>query len=710
MTGEPIFLDPEQPVEGRVRDLLDRMTLKEKLSQMGNSCPAIPRLGIPAYDYWSEALHGVARNGRATVYPQAIGLAATWDPALVQAIASATGDEGRAKFHAAQRAGNSGQRYQGLTFWSPNVNIFRDPRWGRGQETYGEDPYLAGELGVAYVRGLQGDNPRYLKAAACAKHFAVHSGPEANRHTFDARISLRELHDTYLPAFKKLVQEGKVEAVMGAYNRVNGEPCCAHEYLLEKTLREDWGFQGHVVSDCGAIDDIHAGHRRVRTPVEAAALALLAGCDLCCGKSYEQLGKAIQRGLASEADLDRALGRTLATRFKLGMFDPEERVPYASLPQEVVNSPAHRQLAYQAAVESMVLLKNKNGLLPIDTRKYRRLLITGPNAASVDVLLGNYYGMNDHLTTLLEGISGRAPEGVQVNYRQGCQLTGENLNPINWAVGEAYDSDLVIACMGLAPALEGEEGEAILSGGAGDRLDLGLPANQVIFLKQLAEARKPIVLVLTGGSPIDLGAVEGLADAILFAWYPGQEGGLAAASLLFGDESPSGRLPITFSGQAEVLPPFDDYGMTGRTYRYMTGEPQYPFGFGLGYAQFAYLDLTLEKMSLRAGEALTAEVTLLNAGRREAEEVVQFYMSDLQASVPVPLHKLVGFQRVRLGPGERRRITFTITPEMMALVNEAGESVLEAGQFRLAVGSCSPGERGEKLGAPLGEWAIFDLI
>ncbi len=710
MTGEPIFLDPEQPVEERVRDLLDRMTLKEKLSQMGNSCPAIPRLGIPAYDYWSEALHGVARNGRATVYPQAIGLAATWDPALVQAIASATGDEGRAKFHAAQRAGNSGQRYQGLTFWSPNVNIFRDPRWGRGQETYGEDPYLAGELGVAYVRGLQGDNPRYLKAAACAKHFAVHSGPEANRHTFDARISLRELHDTYLPAFKKLVQEGKVEAVMGAYNRVNGEPCCAHEYLLEKTLREDWGFQGHVVSDCGAIDDIHAGHRRVRTPVEAAALALLAGCDLCCGKSYEQLGKAIQRGLASEADLDRALGRTLATRFKLGMFDPEERVPYASLPQEVVNSPAHRQLAYQAAVESMVLLKNKNGLLPIDTRKYRRLLITGPNAASVDVLLGNYYGMNDHLTTLLEGISGRAPEGVQVNYRQGCQLTGENLNPINWAVGEAYDSDLVIACMGLAPALEGEEGEAILSGGAGDRLDLGLPANQVIFLKQLAEARKPIVLVLTGGSPIDLGAVEGLADAILFAWYPGQEGGLAAASLLFGDESPSGRLPITFSGQAEVLPPFDDYGMTGRTYRYMTGEPQYPFGFGLGYAQFAYLDLTLEKMSLRAGEALTAEVTLLNAGRREAEEVVQFYMSDLQASVPVPLHKLVGFQRVRLGPGERRRITFTITPEMMALVNEAGESVLEAGQFRLAVGSCSPGERGEKLGAPLGEWAIFDLI
>ncbi len=710
MTGEPIFLDPERPVEERVRDLLERMTLKEKLSQMGNSCPAIPRLGIPAYDYWSEALHGVARNGRATVHPQAIGLAATWNPALVQAIASATGDEGRAKFHAAQRAGYSGQRYQGLTFWSPNVNIFRDPRWGRGQETYGEDPYLAGELGVAYVRGLQGDDPRYLKAAACAKHFAVHSGPEANRHTFDARISLRELHDTYLPAFKKLVQEGKVEAVMGAYNRVNGEPCCAHEYLLEKTLREDWGFQGHVVSDCGAIDDIHAGHRRVRTPVEAAALALRAGCDLCCGKSYEQLGKAIQRGLANEADLDRALDRTLATRFKLGMFDPAERVPYASLPPEVVNSPAHRQLAYQAAVESMVLLKNKNGMLPIDTRKYRRLLITGPNAASVDVLLGNYYGMNDHLTTLLEGISGRAPEGVQVNYRQGCQLMGENLNPINWAVGEAYDSDLVIACMGLAPALEGEEGEAILSGAAGDRLDLGLPANQIIFLKQLAEARKPIVLVLTGGSPIDLGAVEGLADAILFAWYPGQEGGRAAASLLFGDELPSGRLPITFSGPAEALPPFDDYGMTGRTYRYMTKDPQYPFGFGLGYTQFAYLDLRLEKTSLRAGEALTGEVTLLNAGRREAEEVAQFYLSDLQASVPVPIHKLVGFRRVRLGPGERRRITFTITPEMMALVNEAGESVLETGQFRLAVGGCSPGERGEKLGAPRGEWAIFDLI
>jgi beta-glucosidase len=710
MAEQPVYLDPNKPVAERVQDLLGRLTLKEKLSQMGNACPAIPRLGIQAYDYWSEALHGVARNGRATVFPQAIGLGATWDPVLVKAIASAAGDEGRAKFHAAQRANEDSGRYQGLTFWSPNINIYRDPRWGRGQETYGEDPYLSGEMGLAFVRGLQGDDPRYLKAAACAKHFAVHSGPEAKRHTFDARVSLRDLHDTYLPAFQKLVQEGGVEAVMGAYNRVNGEACCAHQLLLEKILQQDWGFRGHVVSDCGAIDDIHSGHHLATTAARAASLALKRGCDLCCGRSYEKLEKAIRDGLASEADLDRALERTLATRFKLGLFDPPELVPYASIAPEVINSPAHRALAYRAALESMVLLKNKDGRLPLDAYKYRRLLVTGPNAASLDALLGNYYGLNEHLTTLLEGIAGAAPEGVQVNYRQGCLLAGENRNPINWAVGEAYDSDLVIACLGLAPALEGEEGESILSGAAGDRTDLRLPPNQVAFLRQLAETGRPIVLVLTGGGPIELGEIEPLVDAILFAWYPGQEGGRAAASLLFGEESPSGRLPVSFPQSAAQLPPFEDYSMQERTYRYAHAEPAYPFGFGLSYTHFAYLDLALDRTSLPAGESLQVDFTLLNAGRRKAEEVAQLYLNDLQASVPVPIHKLVGFQRVWLAPGERRRLAFTLTPGMLSLVNEAGESILEPGRFQLWVGGCSPGGRGGRLGAPRMESAIFEVI
>ncbi len=426
-TPSPRYLDASLPISERVADLLAAMTLHEKVSQLSHPAKAIPRLGIPAYDYWSEALHGVARNGRATVFPQAIGMAATWDPDLIRRIGSAIGDEGRAKYHEALRRRGETGRYQGLTFWSPNVNIFRDPRWGRGQETWGEDPFLTGEMAAAFVRGLQGDHPRYLKAAACAKHYAVHSGPEKLRHGFDAVVSRRDLHATYLPAFRKLVMEAGVEAVMGAYNRTNGDPCCAHPYLMGSVLRDGWGFAGHFVSDCGAVTDIFSGHHVAAGPAEAAALALKAGCDLECGNTYRHLSEARARGLVFEGDLDRALGRLFATRFKLGMFDSPEMVPYAAIPMSVVGCEAHRQLAYEAAVKSVVLLKNEGGLLPLQ-ESVRNILVVGPAAASTDVLLGSYFGLNEHMTTLLEGIIGALPEGVRLEYRPGCQLLAANAN------------------------------------------------------------------------------------------------------------------------------------------------------------------------------------------------------------------------------------------------------------------------------------------
>ena len=703
-----LYLDVSHPIAERVQDFLSRLTLEEKIGQMLNECRPIPRLGLAGYDYWSEGLHGVVGNGRATVFPQAIGLAATWDPALIRRVASAIGDEARAKYHAALRRNGGNGRMQGLTLWSPNVNIFRDPRWGRGQETWGEDPYLTGEMGTAFVRGLQGDDPRYLKAAACAKHFAVHSGPEKDRHHFDARVSPRDLHDTYLPAFKKLVTEAKVEAGMGAYNRVNGVPCCASQTLLGDLLRDQWKFEGHVVSDCWALTDIHANHKFTADVVETAALALKSGCDISCGCTYDHLGEAIERGLITEADIDRSLARTLTTRFKLGMFDPPETVPYAAIPESVVNSPAHQQLAHEAALKSVVLLKNKNGLLPL-RETVQHIYVTGPNAASVDMLLGNYFGLNDRLTTLMEGIVSRAPEGVKVTYRPGCLLNQPNLNPLDWTTAGAAASDVVLACMGLSSFIESEEGDAILSSERGDRADIGLPAVQVDYLKKLAVNGAKIVLVLCGGSPIALGEVEDWAEAIVFVWYPGQAGGRTVAEVLFGDVSPSGKLPLTFPQSVDQLPPFDDYNMAGRTYRYSAAEPLYPLGFGLSYTHFTYRDLKLHANPIAADEALSFSVRLTNTGAVEAEEVVQAYLSDLEASVPVPQHKLAGFRRVSLKPGENQTLAFTLSPERMKLVDETGEHKLEPGQFRLTVGGCSPGARGVALGAPEPVSAVFTV-
>jgi beta-glucosidase len=691
------YLDPSRPLAERVQDLLSRLTLDEKIGQMRNTAQAVPRLNIPAYDFWSEALHGVAGNGRATVFPQAIGMAATWDPVLVQKIASAVGDEARAKHHEALRRKGSTDMFQGLTVWSPNINIFRDPRWGRGQETWGEDPFLTGEMGAAYVRGLQGDHPKYLKVAACAKHFAVHSGPEKLRHVFNAQVTQRDLHATYLPAFKKLVTEAGVEAVMGAYNRTNDEPCCASQLLLVKTLRGDWAFQGHVVSDCGALTDIYRGHKVAADVVESAALALTAGCDLSCICTYDHLGEAIDRGLVTEADIDRSLGRTLATRFKLGMFDPPADVPYTAIPMSVVGSPEHRQLAYEAAVKSIVLLKNKGNVLPI-SEQARKILVVGPTAANIEVLLGNYHGLNDSLTTLIQGIVARVPEGVSLQYRPACPLS-QQIELRDWSVVGTPTADVIIACMGLSPLLESEEGDACLSDDQGDRAQITLPQVQVEYLTKLALGGAKVVLVLTGGSPIALGYLENLMEAIVYVWYPGQEGGKAVADVLFGDAVPSGKLPLTFPKSLEQLPPFEDYSMTGRTYRYATEEPLYPFGFGLSYTRFTYSDLALDKYAIRVGESLSLHCTLTNSGSAEAEEVAQIYLSDLNASTVVPLHSLIGFRRVHLKPGERTVITFNVTPEMMKMVNDAGDRVLEAGEFRVTVGGCSPSERGVRLGA-----------
>ena len=708
-TSEKIsYLDTSLPFAERIKDLIGRMTLEEKVGLMNHPSHGIPRLNIPAYNYWSEALHGVARNGRATVFPQAIAMAATWDKKLIYQVASAIGDEGRAKYHAALKRNGYTAQYQGLTFWSPNVNIFRDPRWGRGQETWGEDPFLTGEMASEYVKGLQGNHPKYLKAAACAKHYAVHSGPEKDRHWFNAIVTKRELYDTYLPAFKKLVMEAKVESVMGAYNRTLDEVCCASELLLDNILRGEWGFGGHVVSDCMALSDFHLHHKVTEDAADSAALALKYGCDLGCDHVFSEIPTAIKRGDTTEELVDRALERTLGTRFKLGMFDPDEKVPFATISMDVVACDEHRQLAYRAATESVVLLKNKNNILPIKPST-KKIFVTGPTAASMEVLLGNYYGINNQMITLLEGLTGRIPEGMGMEYTSGAMLKHPREVKNTWAASMAQTADFAIVCAGLSSFLEGEEGESLLSPENGDRESISLPQSQIDYIKELAIHGVKIVLVLTGGSPIALGEIEDMVDAILFVWYPGMEGGRAVADVLFGDVSPSGKLPITFPKSLDQLPAFDDYSMNGRTYRYMAEEPLYPFGFGLSYSKFEYSDLQLETQTPTLGDFLHLSLTLTNSGASDSAEVAQLYLSDLQASTIVPFHHLIGFERVFLKAGETRVLKFTVTPEMMSFYNDDGKLTLEPGKFRLEIGGCSPSKRGQELNAPKPLFAVFEV-
>jgi beta-glucosidase len=692
----PIFLDRSFRLEARIEDLIGRLTLEEKIGQMMHDSPAVERLGLPAYSWWNEACHGVGRNGRATVFPQVIGLGATWNRALVKRVADAISDEARAKHHAAVAVGRRGQ-YQGLTFWTPNINIYRDPRWGRGQETFGEDPYLTGELGVAMVLGLQGDDPKYLKTAACAKHFAVHSGPEQMRHGFDARPTPKDLEETYLPAFEKLVRAG-VEAVMGAYNRVLGEPACASRLLLQDILRGRWGFKGHVVSDCGAIDDFHQHHGVTKNGAESAALAVHIGCDLNCGNTYRDLVAAVGHGLLPESDIDASLRRIFATRLKLGLLDAPGTVPWSATPLEIVDGPRNRSLARQAAAESVVLLKN-NGVLPLQPQQ-NGILVVGPTAANAAVLLGNYYGVSPQLVTFLEGVAERCPEGSGLVYRAGCPLSGPMSPGVNYTFPTAEGNDVTIAFLGLDSTLEGEEGDAVSSPGGGDREQIELPAVQRDFLVELRRHAKKLVVVLTGGGALAVPEAHELCDAVLQVWYPGCEGGRAVADVLFGATSPSGKMPVTVPRSTQDLPAFEDYGMRGRTYRFAKAEPLYPFGFGLSYATFSYGKFTASSDRIREGGSVTVRATVTNITGPTADEVAQCYLVPPQGAPEAPHATLVGFEKVSLSPGASVEVAFKLASDAFRQVDSSGRHVLASGRFGIVIGSASPGKRAQALGAP----------
>ncbi len=834
-TSDFPFKNPKLPLEERINDLISRMTLEEKISQMQNAAAAIPRLGVPEYEWWNEALHGVARAGTATVFPQAIGLAATFDKNMVWRVADATSTEARAKYNYFQSRNERG-RYKGLTFWSPNINIFRDPRWGRGQETWGEDPFLTGTLGTAFVKGLQGDDPQYLKVASTVKHFAVHSGPEPERHGFNAAVSERDLRETYLPAFHQTILEGGAIGVMCAYNAIDGEPACANSLLLQKILRGEWGFKGHVVSDCGAIDDIYKGHKFVETEAEAAAVAVKKGTDLTCGKEFSSLTEAIKNKLISEKEIDSAVKDLMRIRFRLGMFDPPEQVTYNQIPYSENDSPEHRRLSLEAARKSIVLLKNDQQTLPLK-KNLKTIAVIGPNADDADVLLGNYNGQPSRIYTPLEGIKNKVSANTKVLYSPGMYPTGVIFEPIageflsngntkglkaeyfnnrelkgepaltrtdeqvdfkwgsdspekevnadnfsvrwtgkltapetgkykfgwrgnggvriylkgklffeemqnprtrsivkefNLAAGKSCDirieyfenanqyassklvwtpptaqaklredalekalqADAVVMVLGISPTVEGEEMDVQLEGfKGGDRTDISLPKPQTDLIKAVYALGKPVVLVLTGGSALAVNWENENVPAILDAWYAGEEGGNAIADVLFGDYNPAGRLPVTFYKSVADLPPFDDYKMDGRTYRFFKGAPLYPFGYGLSYTKFSYRNLTL-KNKIKAGENLEVSVEVENVGKMAGDEVAQVYINDSVASVRVPVRALAGVERIFLKPGEKRNLSFTLTPRQMSLILDNGTRVVEPGEFTVSVGGKQPGFSG----------------
>ena len=830
-----LYLDPSQPIDARVADLIGRMTLEEKASQLVNQARAIPRLQVPAYDWWSEALHGVANAGTATVFPEPIGLAATFDDSLIHEMAVVIGTEARAKHDKAVRAGRR-DIMEGLDFWSPNINIFRDPRWGRGQETYGEDPFLTARMGVAFVTGLQGDDPKYFRVISTPKHYAVHSGPEPTRHKIDVHVSKHDEEDTYLPAFRATVTEGKAESVMCAYNRVNGQPACANDFLLKDTLRDAWKFNGYVVSDCGAVVDFVEGHHFVKSPAEAAAAAIKAGMDNECADyisivkdnhDYQPYLDAVKQGLLTEADVDRSLERLFTARMRLGMFDPPNMVPYANTPESEIDSPAHRRLALKTALESMVLLKN-DGVLPLASN-IKSILVAGPLADSIEVLHGNYEGTASHAVTALEGIRklfGRAQvtyvagtnllreprlvptsvlstedgkPGLKAEYFSGAisgtaqvvrtdpvvdvqqfpadlepnamslpagvkdlfarwtgfltppasgmyqislegstdrmwidgklaidgtqssnaptvtlQLsqghryvlkiesagdgfgtklvwTALSADPVVEAAEAARKANVVIAVVGINSRLEGEEMKVDLPGfRGGDRTSLNLPEEEEVLLGALKGSGKPLVVVLMNGSALAVNWANDHANAILDAWYSGEEGGTAIAQTLAGVNNPAGRLPVTFYKGIEQLPDFDDYAMTNRTYRYFIGEPLYGFGYGLSYTTFEYSGMKLSNSSLQAGDPLTVEVDIKNTGSRDGDEVVELYVT-FPKFAGAPLRALRGFKRVHCKAGEQQHVTLSLGARDLSYVNEAGDRLVAAGDYVITVGGGQPG-------------------
>ncbi len=678
----------------QARALVEKMTLEEKVCQMMHNAPAIERLGVKAYTWWNEALHGVARAGVATVFPQAIALAATFDEDFIEEVADAISTEGRAKYHMQQKFGDTGI-YKGLTFWAPNVNIFRDPRWGRGHETFGEDPYLTARLGVRFIQGIQGHDAAHLKAAACAKHFAVHSGPEDTRHSFDARVSRQDLYETYLPAFKACVQEGKVEAVMGAYNRTNGEPCCGSKTLLIDILRKEWKFDGHVVSDCFAIKDFYEGHGVANGPVEAVAMAVNNGCDLNCGKLFFYLKEAVEKGMVEESRLDEALTNLFVCRYKLGIMEEDDgnAVPYT-----VVDSKPMRELNRKAAAKCMTLLKNEGNLLPLDKSKIRTIGVIGPNANNRKALVGNYEGTASRYVTILEGIQDYLGEDVRVLYSEGCHLYKEGISGLGKGRdrtaevrGVCEESDVIVACLGLDAGLEGEEGDAGNQYASGDKPNLDLPGIQEHVLKTAYESGKPVVLVLLSGSALAVPWAEEHIPAILQAWYPGAQGGHALARVLFGEKNPEGRLPVTFYRTSEELPEFNDYSMKGRTYRYMEREALFPFGYGLSYTDYEYEGLTLSPAAAVTREGITLRVTVRNTGEREGTETVQVYVKAERQGTPNA--QLKGIRKVTLQPGEDREVIIALPLAAFALYDEEANARVERGSYRIYVGGSQPDAR-----------------
>ncbi len=694
------FYDTSLPIEDRAEILVSQMTLEEKISQLTNSSAGIPRLNILPYDWWNEALHGVARNGKATIFPQGIAVGATFDPDLAYKMADAISTEGRAKFKISQEKGNY-SKFAGLTFWTPNVNIFRDPRWGRGQETYGEDPFLMSKIGVAFVKGLQGNDEKYLKAAACAKHFAVHSGPEKDRHHFNAEPNMQDFYETYMPAFEALVNEAKVEGVMAAYNAVFGDPSCSNKFLLQDLVREKWGFDGYIVSDCGAVNGVWEKHKKAETPQGGAALALNAGVDLNCGDTYRYLPKAVEEGLVSEEIIHKRTVQLYKTRFRLGLLDGKDSAnPYSNISGDKIHCQEHIDLAREVAQKSIVLLKNKNNILPL-SKDIKIPYLTGPFANSSDMLMGSYYGVSPSLVTILEGITDRLNPGTSLNYRSGALPFQKNINPKNWAPFVASESDVTICVVGLTADFEGEEVDAIASGNVGDKIDLKLPQNQIDYVKEIQERKgdSPFVLVIASGSPVSLEGIEEKCDAILQIWYPGEQGGNAVADVIFGDVSPSGHLPITFPKNIEQLPPYEDYSMQGRTYKYMKEEPMFPFGFGLTYSKTEIADLQLKSTKLKKGSDLVAIVKVSNTGEYDIDEVVQLYVCPKDVNGGIPLKSLKAFKRLALKKGETKEISFTVDSADLLIVDENGKKVWRKGEYKIVVGNSSPGELSTKLGA-----------
>ena len=681
--------------------LVEQMTVEELASQLRFDAPAIERLGIPEYNWWNEGLHGVARAGVATVFPQAIGMGASFDEELLKEIGDVISTEARAKYNVQSACGDR-DIYKGLTIWSPNVNLFRDPRWGRGHETYGEDPYLISRLGVNFIKGLQGDG-EYLKVAACAKHFAVHSGPEALRHHFDAKANMKDMWETYLPQFEACVKEGKVEAVMGAYNRTNGEVCCAHSYLMEDVLRGEWEFEGHFVSDCWAVRDFHENHKVTSRPEESVKLALEKGCDVNCGCTYQKILNAYEEGLITKDILKKSAIRLFTTRYLLGMFDETE---YDKIPYEVVECKEHLALASKAAKESMVLLKN-NGILPLDKNKIKTIGVIGPNANSRIALIGNYHGTSSRYVTVLEGIQDYVGDDVRVLFSEGCHLYG----PKTEALGKDYDrlseaktvaslSDVVVLVLGLDETLEGEEGDTGNAYSSGDKKDLKLPPSQIKLLETINDMKVPYIVCCMAGSAMDLCFADENADAVLQTWYPGARGGKEVAQILFGEVSPSGKLPLTFYKDLEALPEFEDYSMKGRTYRYVEEKPLYPFGYGLTYTDMTISGVTSEngtQFDKVSKEGTTLKVTVKNNGNYESDEVLEVYAHVNGTNDEVLNTKLCGFKRIHLGKGEEKTFEIEIKGKAFETVDQNGKSSVTGKGADLYAGFGQPDERTKEL-------------